>query len=204
MFAVHNALRGSFDLVEGLVERAGSDPVRAAVVADFYDNVLEFLHVHHVGEDELVYPLLEARCTELEDLLERIDAQHRTLDAPMQAAWDAVAAYRAQPSAETGAGLAAAIEHVEAVLVPHLHEEEALVVPLATRWLSPEEWGELPGHAMGMFSKDKPWLALGLVREHLTDEQRAGMLEGMPPPVRDMWTNEWEPAFNAFMSEVRA
>jgi len=95
MFAVHNALRGSFDLVEGLVERAGSDPVRAAVVADFYDNVLEFLHVHHVGEDELVYPLLEARCTELEDLLERIDAQHRTLDAPMQAAWDAVAAYRA-------------------------------------------------------------------------------------------------------------
>jgi hypothetical protein len=42
-----------------------------------------------------------------------------------------------------------------------------------------------------------------LVREQLDQEQRDGMLAGMPPEMRTMWTEQMEPAFNAFIAEVR-
>ena len=69
--------------------------------------------------------------------------------------------------------------------------------------MSPEEWGQLPGHALQSFRGDKPWLALGLVRENLSDEQREGMLAGMPAPLQSLWTEQWGPAFDAFIAEVR-
>ena len=77
------------------------------------------------------------------------------------------------------------------------------MLPIASAWMSPEEWSQLPGHALQSFRGDKPWLALGLVREGLTPEQRDGMLAGMPPPLQSRWTDEWEPAFDAFIAEVR-
>ena len=29
------------------------------------------------------------------------------------------------------------------------------------------------------------------------------MLAGMPPPLQSQWNDEWEPAFDAFITEVR-
>jgi hypothetical protein len=77
------------------------------------------------------------------------------------------------------------------------------MLPIAAQWMSPEEWGALPGHGMMSFRGDKPWLGLGLVREQLDQGQRDGMLAGMPPEVRTMWTEQMEPAFDAFIAEVR-
>ena len=48
------------------------------------------------------------------------------------------------------------------------------MLPLAAENLSMEEWGALPGHGMANFHGDKIWLILGLIRERMNDEQRAG------------------------------
>jgi hypothetical protein len=61
----------------------------------------------------------------------------------------------------------------------------------------------MPGHAMMVFRGDKPWLPLGLIREQFNQEQRDGMLAGMAPEMRTTWTEQMEPAFNAFIAEVR-
>jgi hemerythrin-like domain-containing protein len=203
MFAVHQGILTSLDAAPQLVSSAVANSDRVNAIASFYDNLLEFLHVHHQGEDELIYPLLEERCTSDDDMLERVDAQHQLLYAPMDDAWLKVEAFRSAPSEQSGNELVAALALIDETLRPHLAEEETTVLPLATRWISPEEWGQLPGHAMMTFRKDKPWLALGLVREGLTDEQKSAMLAAMPEPVRDMWSNQWEPAFTSFMGEVR-
>ena len=34
----------------------------SAMIANFYDNILAFLHVHHDGEEKLIFPLLRERC----------------------------------------------------------------------------------------------------------------------------------------------
>jgi hemerythrin-like domain-containing protein len=203
MFAVHHALTGALDQADDLVGGA-TTPERVEIVASFYDNVLEFLHVHHQGEDELVYPILESRCASERGLLERIDDQHKLLYQPMDEAWAAIAAWRASADVADGQRVAEAIDRIDDVLRPHLAEEETQVLPIASKWISPEEWGQLPAHSLGTFRRDKPWLALGLVMESLTDDQRAAMAASMPPELTQLWENEWGPAFNSFIGDVRA
>jgi hemerythrin-like domain-containing protein len=203
MFAVHHALTGALDTAPAYVAKAGVDAERVATIGSFFENVVEFLHVHHTGEDELVYPVLEERCPDRRPELVRIDDQHKLLHAPMDQARSAIAAWRATPSDDTAQAVVDAIASIEEQLRPHLAEEEDVMLPIAAKWMSTDEWGRLPGHGMMIFRADKPWLVLGLVREQLDEEQRAAMLAGMPPEMRTMWTEQMEPAFNAFIAEVR-
>ena len=203
MYAVHQALIGALDAAPTYVATADLDRDRIEVIGSFYENVIEFLHVHHTGEDELIYPVLEARCGESRSELERINDQHKSLHAPMDAGRSAVAAWRAAPSSDNAQAVIDAIASIAEPLRPHLAEEETVLLPIASKWMSPEEFGQLPGHHMMIFRADKPWLMLGLVREQLDQEHRDGMLAGMPPEMRTMWTEQMEPAFNAFIAEVR-
>ena len=204
MIAVHRALTDSLDAAPSLIGGAGDNPARVAVIGSFYENVLEFLHVHHAGEDELIYPVLEERCVDSKSLLERVDAQHGLLNEPMKIAVQAIATWTGSPSVETGRAAVNAIAVVDETLRPHLAEEEDMVLPIASSWMSPEEWAELPGHALRSFRGDKPWLALGLVRQELEQEHRDAMLARMPAEMQTLWTDQWEPAFNAFIAEVRS
>jgi hemerythrin-like domain-containing protein len=203
MYAIHKALMGALDSAPAYVAKADLDPDRVEAIGSFYENVIEFLHVHHTGEDELVYPVLEERCAESRSELERIDNQHKLLHAPMEAGRSAIAAWRAAPSTDNAQAVVHAIGAIVEPLRPHLAEEESVLLPIAAKWMSPEEWGRLPGHGMMIYRADKPWLALGLIREQLNQEQRDSMLAGMPPEMRTMWTEQMEPAFNVFISEVR-
>jgi hemerythrin-like domain-containing protein len=203
MYAVHNALTNALDAAPAYVAKAGVDAERVEVIGSFYENVIEFLHVHHTGEDELIYPVVEERCAESRSELERINDQHKLLHAPMDAGRTAVATWREAPSTENAQAVIAAIGSIAEPLRPHLAEEEAVLLPLASKSMSPEEFGRLPGHHMMIFRADKPWLMLGLVREQLDEEHRDGQLAGMPPEMRTMWTEQMEPAFNAFIADVR-
>jgi hemerythrin-like domain-containing protein len=203
MYAIHHALTGALDAAPDYVAKAGVDSGRVEAISSFYENVIELLHSHHTGEDEVVYPVLEERCADRRADLERIDNQHKLLHEPMDAARSAIATWRAEPSADNAQAVIDAIAAIDEILRPHLAEEETVMLPIATQWMSPEEWGQLAGHAMGIFRADKPWLALGLVREQLNQQQRDGMLAGMPPEMRTAWIEQMEPAFNAFIAEVR-
>jgi hemerythrin-like domain-containing protein len=204
MFAVHQSITAALDAAPVLVGKVGANADRAEVIGSFYENVLEFLHGHHAGEDELLYPLLEERCPHEKEMLERIDAQHALLNDPMKEARDAIAAWRSSPSTEGAENIVRLLSDIDETLRPHLGEEETYVLPVATSWISPEEWGQLPAHAMQTFQGDKPWLAIGLIREQLTTDQSDRMLSGMPPEVQTRWTEQWEPAFSAFIMDVRA
>jgi len=203
MYAVHRALLEALDAAPGYVANTGSDLEYLEVIGSFNENVIEFLHVHHGGEDELIYPMLEERCAESRSELERIDNQHKSLYAPMDEGRSSNATWRAAPSADSAQAVIEAMASIAEALRPHLAEEETVVLPIATKWITPEEWGKLAGHSMMSFGADKPWLAMGLVREQLDQAQRDGMLAGMPPQMRTMWIEQMEPAFNTFIAEVR-
>ena len=203
MYAVHKALTGALEAAPAYVAKAGVDSERVEVIGSFCENVIEFLHVHHSGEDELIYPVLEQRCAESRSELERINDQHKLLHAPIDAGRSAIATWRAAPTPDNAQAVIDALASIAAPLRPHLAEEETVLLPIASKWMSREEFGRLPGHHMMSFRADKPWLMLGLVREQLDQEHRDGMLAGMPPEMRTMWTEQMEPAFNAFIAEVR-
>ena len=196
-----SALTAAPDLVRNL--RPG-DIERCGAVSSYTDNVLRFLDAHHGGEDELLWPVLQARCPLDAGLIARMEGQHETIHElrnridPLLRSWSETA------DPETGARLAGALESLRRELEVHFGEEEAEILPLASRNVSQEEWGALPGHAMGHFTGDKMWLVLGLVFEQMSDAQRAVTMKHLPPSVVDMWTSSGRAAFDAFMAQVRS
>ena len=121
----------------------------------------------------------------------------------MDAGRSAAATWRAAPSTNNAQTVIDAMGSIAAALRPHLAAEETVVLPIATKWISPEEWESMAGHSMMSFRADKPWLMVGLVREQLDQEHRDGMLAGMSPETRATWTDRMEPAFNTFIADVR-
>jgi hemerythrin-like domain-containing protein len=202
MFAVHGVFRdtlGAAPHIVGSIEPG--DAERVAQVANYYENVLFFLHSHHDGEEALVFPLLRERCPGNEELFERLLEEHEVAVKLMGNATSALAAWPGGGAAEQS-DAADALEALRVQLEAHLDEEETEALPLCAENLTAEEWGKLPGHAMGSYQGDKIWLILGLIRQRMNDAQRAAMLEHMPPPAVEMWTGFGEQAFNELSSQV--
>jgi hemerythrin-like domain-containing protein len=203
MLAVHRALRTALAAAPVLVgEIAPGDQARTELIANYYGNVIDFLAVHHHGEDLLMFPLLRDRCPDQIETIDRVNAQHHDVDDGVAEATDLVSRWPAD--ADVQQRLGASLEGLGQRLTQHLDEEERDMLPLCAAHLSMEEWGALPAHAMGNFAGDKPWLALGLVFEQMTPEQRQNALDHMPPPAREMWTGMGESAFATLIADVRA
>jgi len=202
MFIPHGMLRQAF---ANDVIGAGSseDRKRAPLITSFYANVLAFLHAHHAAEDALLWPLLRARAPERAALLERMEAQHAAVDEVTLAASRALDAYSATPTEESARSLAAAIRRLAVELDAHLVEEERETLPLAAVTVSQDEWGALPGWAMGHFTGDKMWLVLGLLFEQMTDVQVATTLQHIPGPVREAWETTGSRDFTTLIAAVR-
>ena len=202
MYAVHGVFRDTLGAVPRLVGGIEEgDAARVALIANYYENVLSFLEAHHDAEELLVFPLLRERCPGEDALLDELVEQHEEAVRLLTAAQGALAAW---PSggADSQKATADALMTLHDQLVHHLDEEEARALPLAAASLSVEEWGALPGHGMANFHGDKIWLILGLIRERMTEEQRAAMLAHMPPPALEMWTGFGEQAFKEYSAEV--
>ncbi len=202
MFAVHGVFRdclGAAPILVGGI--APGDTERVALVANYYENILSFLESHHDGEEHLVFPLLRERCDGADELIDHMAEQHHEA---LELLERASAALTAWPGSDAAAQQAAQerLDELCSHLGEHLAEEEQKVLPLAGEYLSMEEWGALPGHGLANFHGDKIWLILGLIRERMTDDQRAAMMAHMPPPALDMWTSFGEQAFKDYSSVV--
>jgi hypothetical protein len=204
MFPVHQALRDSLGSAPHLVPGvSASDTERVEMITNLYDNVLDFLHVHHEGEEQLVFPRLRARCPDQLALLDLMASQHADVVELVQRSSDALSAW-AGGEARAQQDTASALGDLAGRLDQHLGEEERQVLPLCAEHLTIEEWSALPGHAMGSFSGDKIWLVLGLIRQRMTQAQRDQMLAHMPPPAVEMWTTMGEQAYKNLMASVGA
>ena len=177
------------------------DAARVELVADYYDNILWFLDVHHEGEEALVFPKLRERCQDSGALMDTLVGQHREVEALRHDAEGSLVAWRAGDT-DAEVHLATRLQALHDALVPHLRTEETEVLPLCADNLSAQEWGALPGHALSQYSGDKVWLILGLIMERRTPEGREAMLAAMPPPVVQMWTGMGRQAFEELAAQV--
>jgi hypothetical protein len=202
MPAVHKVFRRSLASGPVFIGGAAGDDQRRALIANYYANVLAFLEVHHDGEEQLVFPLLNERAPAYRALIERAADQHAIVLGKLEAAKENVGTWEMKGDYEAEE-VVRSLRALDAALSPHLDEEEAEIVPLAAEYLTVEEWGALPGHAFGSFQGDKIWLIMGLIRENFTQEQRDMMLEHMPPPARQMWETMGEASFNGLIAQVR-
>lgn len=200
---LHDSFRRGFREARGQVSFIeDGDEQRAAHYSDYMKELLWLLDAHHTGEDALLYPLLRERAPEEADLWERMEEQHSSLEADLATANEAAATYASSGSTSDASALASACETLLARLDVHLVEEENEVLPIAAHTITPEEWGQLPGHALGSYTGQRIWLPFGLATEHFPPPVMDAIVSG-PSPIGPMWLGGGKAAFGEEMNLIR-
>ena len=207
MTRFHRIFREALAAAPRFVGDAPADDAdRADLVGSYYANVLKLLHAHHEAEDLTIYPLMVERLPQHVDVISRVNAEHEVVLGTLEAAEQAVSAWRADTSMSSRDGAVAALDALAAlqtILLEHLDHEEADVVPLIALCITVAEWGEMSATAFQHFSGDKVWLAIGLIQEQMLAEENATMEANMPPPVHDFWVGSGRALFQDFVAELR-
>jgi len=185
MAIVHGTFRAGYSEAARLV-RAEPVPSAARVtfLADHVDFIVEALHIHHEGEDELLYPKLIERLPEQASMTEEVEHEHELVKTALDTVAAGCTTWRVQPSSETAAALAVALDNLDSVAERHLDDEEQKIVPLATVTLTQQEWDAIGEHAVAQIPRNKQAIAFGLILDPLDDADRAYMKRVLPAPVR--------------------
>jgi len=204
MAIVHRTFRNAYEESAKLVRAAPSpSPGRVTFLADHIDFGLAALHHHHEGEDELLYPELIQRVPEQAPMTEQVEHEHLVIKTALEAASAACATWRQRPSAETGEALAAALDHLNAVVQLHLDDEENKVVPLAAVTFTQQEWDAIGKHGVAWIPRNKRGIAFGMILEPLGDADRAYMMRSLPAPVRMLYPFLIERPWKKYASTLR-
>jgi hemerythrin-like domain-containing protein len=175
-----------------------------AFLADHIEFAIAALHIHHEGEDELLYPKLIERAPEQAPMTEEVEHEHQLIGTALEAASAACAVWRAQPTTETGESLATALDDITSVAQGHLDDEEERIVPLAAVTLTQQEWDALGEHAVAQVPRNKRPIAFGMILDPLDDADRAHMKRVLPTPVRVLYPILIDRPWKKYASTLRA
>jgi hypothetical protein len=205
MIVVHRVFRRESALMPALIQAApAGDTARARVLADAFADYQLGLHLHHSGEDELVWPLLLARVDLEADLVLRMEAQHEVVARTLAEASQRMPAWRSAPSAATAAPLVSVLAEHRAALLEHLHDEEEYILPLIAEHLTVAEWARLGQRFAEEVPRDKMLFFLGMILEEADPAEREAMMANLPAPARFVWKAFGQRQFRRRVSKIRA
>ncbi|MFF2390336.1 hemerythrin domain-containing protein [Agromyces sp. NPDC058104] len=189
IFIIHRIFRWGYRELPRLVRAVpAGDLERATTVGNAVELVDRGLHVHHEGEDELLWDRLERREPGCAMHVDVMKAQHARVSELLDVADGLLAEWRTTADPATGERLAAALDDVGTTLGVHLGREEADIVPVAARVLSQAEWEELGEHGRGALPKEAMPVQLGLMIDAVPEGEREEWLRAnLPAPVRLLW-----------------
>lgn len=110
MVLIHRVLRREFGQLPRLFRSAADDRARSKVIGAHAREMLDFLHTHHTGEDELLFPLLRERAVLDPELMDRMDAQHMQVDDTVRALEAELPAWTTSADAAAGERMATRVE----------------------------------------------------------------------------------------------
>jgi hemerythrin-like domain-containing protein len=186
MGVVHDAIRRDLRrLHDVLTVEPGSpiDATRRQALCDHADWMMDFLHRHHRGEDNGLWPLVRAGAPETANLLARMEADHRQILPAMDAVGAAAHVYRGDPLQAQCLG--GALDTLSAVLLPHLRREEDEVMPVVTATVSARDWQSwdkrynVRGKPLTQLAMDGQWLM-----DQLDPRRYQTLVHLVPPPAR--------------------
>ena len=102
--------------------------------------LMDFLHAHHTGEDEGLWPAVRAKNPDAGPLLDSLEADHRLIEPSVAALRSAGGRYATTYEDQERADLVTALDDLAAVLFPHLDREVADAMPVVSATISNGEW----------------------------------------------------------------
>jgi hypothetical protein len=169
MGIVHQALRR--DLLrtrEAVTEESHPHGRQRRALGEHVVWMMAFLHAHHSGEDEGLWPLVRERNPAAGALLDSLEAEHRRISPAAAALTVAGQQYAATTADEPRAELVTALDALATVLFPHLDREveEAMPVVSATitqaQWRAVEQTYNIKPKSLAQLGMEGHWLLDGI------------------------------------------
>ncbi len=141
--AIHHAVRrdlARFDAA--LAAFPADDRHRAEQLRAAWANLQAELTRHHEGEDDLIWPMLEAKGIDPE-LLRGMESEHQDMARALAEGDAAMDALASVPSAERATQAHEVLAETRRVVVGHLDHEERDLEPAMLPHLGSEEWARV-------------------------------------------------------------
>ena len=203
MVLIHRVLRREIGQLPRLIRAAAGDRARSKIIGAHAREMLSFLHTHHTGEDELLFPLLRERAALEPELIERMDAQHAQVDDAVTAINAESPTWTASADAAAGERIAARIDAMMPTLIEHLAEEEQEILPIVSATLTQSEWDALGKHGMSAIPLTRRLVILGHITEETEAAERRRFMKVLPPPARWAYKLIGHRQFTRETSEIR-
>lgn len=188
LIIIHNLFRRLFKDMPAIVRAVPEGDVdRASFVADYVADLAHGLHIHHTGEDEVLWDRLEQRAPVCALHVGQMREQHARIAVQLDRLAAALRTWRVTASAIGRESVAATLEEIRSTLFAHLGEEEETVAPVAATVLTQKEWDLMGEHGMASLPKSKLLVQLSAILDGLTPEERTHFLQNVPPPARVLW-----------------
>ncbi|MFF3443808.1 hemerythrin domain-containing protein [Streptosporangium sp. NPDC002721] len=184
MYMAHTAMRREFTLLPGLVsDVTPGDVRRAEVVGAHAELMCRVLHLHHEGEDHVLWPkLLDRGGEETAAIVPAMEEQHHAIEKAHARVTALLPGWRA--TGRGGAELAEVLDRLLAVLLEHMRMEEKEILPLAEKYVTAAEWGQLGEHGLAKTPKKELPLVFGVMMYEGDPEVIETVLAEAPGPVR--------------------
>jgi hemerythrin-like domain-containing protein len=204
MLIVHDVFRREFALVPGLVRGvAAGDRDRAKIIGDHIQGATSVLHIHHVLEDDNVWPLLLDRCGEsVAPLVELMEGQHHQIATLIPQVDEALSVWRDSPTVESRQALVDVLDRLIPALKEHLSTEEELVVPLMEQHITAAEWKEFLEKESASFDPEHLPLMLGMLMYEGDPETIEQVIATMSADTGPVIRQLAAPAFTAHSRRV--
>jgi hypothetical protein len=185
MGLIHGALRRDLGRARtALADTPPPAPGQRRAIAEHLGWMMQFLHAHHEAEDNGLYPMVRERLPEAGGLLDSMHADHEAIAGGIDALAARAADYGRGDDGGERQRVLAAIDTLEATLLPHLRREEDEAMPFVAAALTDAElrrWDEEDN------IKPKPLRQLGREAHWILDglgpDDREFVL-GLVPPVQ--------------------
>ena len=167
MGIVHDALRRDLRRAQEALA-GGASPAKRRRLVDHLGWMMDFLHAHHGGEDEGLYPMVRAADPDADGLLDAMDADHRAIHPTMDAVTAAAQRWGRTGSDPDRTALLRALDALADTLLPHLDREEAEAMPLVSATLTHRQWHDwdqtynIKPKPLSVLAEEGNWLLDGL------------------------------------------
>jgi len=139
MGIVHSALRRDLSrATEALSRQPVPDDAQRVAIAQHMQALMGFLHLHHSGEDDWLWPTMRRLNPAASEVLDQMDADHLAIAPHMGKVTAAAAAY--EKSATGRDVLADTLNDLRSTLDPHLRREEDEMMPMVASTLTAAQW----------------------------------------------------------------
>jgi hemerythrin-like domain-containing protein len=180
MGIVHDALRRDLQRARDALTHDPA-PDRRRPLAEHLQWMMHFLHAHHRGEDDGLYPAVRAADPRAAAVLDAMDADHQAIHPAMDAVTASARHWGRTGSHDDRAAVLDALDALANVLLPHLDREEAEAMPLVSATLTHRQWRDwdqthnIAPKALPDLAEEGNWLL-----DQLDEERRRIVLHQVP------------------------